>query len=210
MERVHDPLVAFQGNLTPLLLGILVSVSAVLSVVGCSSGAPATEPPQAVAPPPEPLTSVPATEPPTIVKPAEGQLSFSATPEMEELEDVNWVSPGKVSVENLYPGATAEYPITVHNGGDETAEFAIVVRQPDQATEDYEPLPEEYLSWVVIEQPDLVLEPKETADVLVTITMPETATYADRRAEFWISVIDQSQGSMVRTELAVRWLITTR
>lgn len=30
--------------------------------------------------------------------------------------DRTWISPGKVSIANFYPGGQAEYPITVHNG----------------------------------------------------------------------------------------------
>jgi len=32
-------------------------------------------------------------------------------------DNMNWISPGKITVSNFYPGARAEYPITVHNGG---------------------------------------------------------------------------------------------
>jgi hypothetical protein len=145
-----------------------------------------------------------------VVEPSPGKVAFSATPEIKELEDSNWISPGKIEVGNLYPGATAEYPITVHNGGDVTTEFSISVRTPDNTTEGYEPFPQMYFDWIVIEKPQLELEAKQTADVLIVVNMPEDADYSGKQVEFWIGVIDQGQSGMVRTELACRWLISTK
>ena len=119
-----------------------------------------------------------------MVEPTPGHLTFTAAPNVEELEEINWISPSKVNIDNLYPGATAEYPITMHNGSEGMVEFAITTRQPDRVTEGYEPLPEEYLSWVNIEQPNPVLESKQTADVLIKVVMPKDASYAGKRAEF--------------------------
>jgi hypothetical protein len=139
-----------------------------------------------------------------------GKVSFSAVPEIKEMEDSNWISPGKVEVGNLYPGATAEYPLTVHNGGDATTEFSITVRTPDNTSEGYETFPEIYFDWVTVTTPELELEAKQTADVLIIIDMPDDADYPGKNVEFWISVIDLGQSGMVRTELVCRWLVSTQ
>jgi hypothetical protein len=61
----------------------------------------------------------------------------SPPPEVEapepppELYDKIWISPGKVEVGNFYPGARAEYMLTIHNGKDEPAKFSVTYRQPD-------------------------------------------------------------------------------
>jgi hypothetical protein len=51
-----------------------------------------------------------------------GHSSSSATVEPleppPELYDKIWISPGKVEVGNFFPGARAEYPLTIHNGND--------------------------------------------------------------------------------------------
>ena len=229
MKRGHILSTAFRCNIRTILLVALLLVTLALLFAGCKSETPTSQPPPSeptqpapatepsVVPPQQPVTpstepppTVPATETPVVVQPSEGELTFTATPEIEELKDVNWISPGKVSIGNLYPGATAEYPITVHNGYDDKVEFAITARQPDQVLEGYEALPLEYLSWVTISQPKLILGSKQTADVLIIVTMPEDALYAGKKAEFWISVVDKSQEGMVLTELAARWLISTK
>ena len=195
-----------------LLLSFVIS----LSSSGCKAGTSKENLSEETTPAVATITSTspaqvetgPIEEP--LVEPSPGKLSFSATPDIEDLEDSNWISPGKVEVGNLYPGATAEYPLTVHNGGEVATEFSLCVRQPDNTTVGYDPFPKIYFDWVVIDKPLLDLDAKQTADVLIIIKMPEDADYSGKQVEFWISVIDQGQSGMVRTELACRWLVSTK
>ena len=124
-------------------------------------------------------------------------------------DDMNWISPGKVNVTNFYPGARAEYPVTVHNGNDTACSFAVGYRYPDHAGDDWM-LPDiDVQDWVIVADATPLLAPKETRDILVTLKMPEDADIFAPQWEFWISVMDMSQG-MVKTELCVRWLVTMR
>jgi hypothetical protein len=62
-----------------------------------------------------------------------GQPSSTVVQPLEpppELYDKTWISPGKVEVGNFFPGARAEYPITIHNGNDEPAEFSVTFQVP--------------------------------------------------------------------------------
>jgi len=138
-----------------------------------------------------------------------GQPSSTVVQPLEpppELYDKIWISPGKVEVGNFYPGARAEYPVTIHNGNDEPAEFSITYRVADNTAEGYDQAPAAAQAWVIIEDPAPVLEAFETREVLIAVVMPEDAE-APPKWEFWIAVNDVTQTGMVQTELACRWLV---
>ena len=137
-----------------------------------------------------------------------GQTSTTIEPlePPPELYEKIWISPGKVEVGNFFPGARAEYPITIHNGNDEPTEFSIAFQVPGSTAEGYEPAPSAVEGWMIIEDPSPVLEAKETREVLIAVVMPEDAE-APAKWEFWIAVKDITQTGMVQTELACRWLV---
>lgn len=124
-----------------------------------------------------------------------------------------WISPGKVTVSNFYPGAQAEYAVTIHNGNDYSAAFSVTYRVPDHVDGGYNFPPAECADWVIIADGAPLLQPYDesgsTQDITVTLAMPKGAEAPDKW-EFWISVIDASQMGMVRTEMCVRWLIIMR
>lgn len=193
------------GRMKKLMLSIVLVVG--LLLVGCAApvAAPPPEMPQVAEPTPEPEITL---EPERVsVSVMEGVMEgvLEGAP-----EDATWIAPGKVFVGNLYPGAQAEYPITIHNGNDEPTTFAISARIPDHVDEGYVKFPASYCAWVTITASSPVLAPKETRDILVIVRMPETAYPSGEKLEVWISVIDASQTGFVRTELCSRWLITTQ
>jgi hypothetical protein len=189
-----------------LLAGLLVV--AVMLLVGCVQ--PITQPytppstPQDNNTPPAPLVTPPVT--PTTPETPEVVLPGANVPP----ENMTWISPGKVMVGNFYPGARAEYPLTVHNGNDTTASFSIYYRYPDHVGAGYEMPPTEAQDWVIVADPTPVLMPRETRDILITLDMPENASISTPKWEFWIGVKDTTQTGMVHTELATRWLISMR
>ena len=126
-----------------------------------------------------------------------------------ELYDEVWISPGKVEVGNFYPGARAEYPLTIHNGNDQPTEFSITYRVASSTDEGFVVAPDEAQDWVIIADPTPVLAAKETREVLIALEMPEGAT-APEKWEFRVVVKDASQTGMVQTELACRWLVTMK
>jgi hypothetical protein len=140
----------------------------------------------------------------------------AASPEVETLEpppelyDKVWISPGKVMVGHFYPGARAEWPVTIHNGNDQPTEFSITYKVPSSVEEGYVVAPEEAEDWVIIADSTPVLEAKETREVLIALVMPEDAEAPAKKWEFRVSVRDVSQTGMVQTELACRWLVTMK
>ena len=118
------------------------------------------------------------------------------------------IDPGKVFVDNLFPGAEADYKITVYNQNDYETTFAVKVREPDYTETDYEPLP--YPDWVTV-TPDLVtIGAMEQSEVLVVVRMPEDAVYSGKKAETWISFMEQETEGMIKIDIASRLLISTR
>lgn len=134
----------------------------------------------------------------------------ASTSTSEPSEDITWISPGKVMVANFYPGARAEYPLTIRNGNNSTSTFEVKYRYPNNVEEEYAFPLEEAQDWVIIADPTPVLMPKETRDILIAIEMPEGAVNPASKWEFWVSVIDTTQTGTVRTELCSRWLVTMR
>ena len=126
-----------------------------------------------------------------------------------DLYDKVWLSPGKINVGHFYPGARAEYPLSIHNGNDQQTEFSITYKEASNTSEGYVAAPEEAQDWVIIADPTPVLAAKETKDVLIALEMPKGAKAPDKW-EFWVVVKDNSQTGMVQTELACRWLITMK
>ena len=136
-----------------------------------------------------------------------GSASHSTPTLQEPPRNVNWINPGKIIVDNFYAGATAEYNISVHNGNNYPAQFIIKYRYPDHVGEGYDFPPENMSDWVTVIGNDVEFKAYETKDIIISITIPENVVLEDKW-EFWVSVIDDSQSGMVKTELCTRWLIT--
>jgi len=122
----------------------------------------------------------------------------------------NWISPGKVEVGNYFPGARAEWPITIHNGNNEQAEFSLVYKYPNRVLDGYSFPEYGAVDWVSFDDSLPLLAPRETKDVLVILEMPKDADFEEGKWEFWISVKDMSQGSFVQTEMVSKWRVDMR
>lgn len=137
-------------------------------------------------------------------------LSGIAVMGEEPAVDSTWISPGKVVISNFYPGARAEYPISVHNGKDTEATFSVTYRIPNREKDGYIRATHEQESWVIIADMTPVIAPQSTEEILIILDMPSDAVAPGSRWEFWISVVDATQGGMVVTELCSRWLVNMR
>jgi len=121
------------------------------------------------------------------------------------------IEPGKVFIDNLYPGAEADVPITIYNQNDYTTTFLVRARQPDYTETGYEPFP--HLDWISIEPEQVTIAANENSEIVVVIIMPEDTQYSGKKAEVWISFKEQKgpgSGEMIQIEIASRLLISTR
>lgn len=214
--------------------------------------------------------------------------AINTEPESEyEIRLINqtWVSPAEVKIGNLYPGATAEWNLRIHNGNDASIEEEMysMITDPEEtvvdlniksplANEDinkvviisdnkkdnlviisynsndrslkisgfqpqakriltvkykswtgffveylvsdekrpgYALAPIEAKDWVIIEDSTPVLAPKETKEVLISISIPNDAVVKDNKWEFW-TVAGERSGGTVQIQMATRWLVEMR
>lgn len=120
------------------------------------------------------------------------------------------INPGKVYIDNLYPGAQAEFPITVYNQNDYETTFVVRAREPDYTAEDegYGVFP--YLEWITVTPGRVIIGASDTGDVLITVAMPEDADYSGKKSEVWISFMEEGTEGMIKIEIASRIFISTR
>lgn len=118
------------------------------------------------------------------------------------------IEPAKVFIDNLYPGAEADIPITVYNQSDYQTTVRVKARLPDYTAEGYEAFP--YLDWITITPDQVTIAAKGKAEVLIVIIMPQEAKYSGKKAEVWISFMEQETPGMVKIELCSRLLTSTR
>lgn len=174
-------------------LGLVILVIGVLLLAGCSKEAQET------------IIPFEETEPSEVAI-----LSPDVVLPTEPPSDVNWITPGKVEIGNFYSGARAECILSVHNGNDFPATFAVDFRHPDSVEEGWEKPTGEAQDWVIIADATPVIAPFETAEILIVLDMPKEAVSPAPQWEFWISVKDTSQTGVVTVELCSRWLVTMK
>jgi len=138
-----------------------------------------------------------------------GNENSNNTTSIEPSSNNNWVSPGKIFVENYVPGKGVMLEVQIHNGNPTPTEFSVGYRYPDQVAEGYSK-PTGVSDWVQIGERFPVIEAHGTYTVPVWLHMPSTAKPPGNKWEFWIGVIDKSQTDTVITELAVRILVTMK
>ncbi len=118
------------------------------------------------------------------------------------------INPGKVYIENLYPGAEADVPITIYNQSDSETTFEIRARKPDYTAEGYEAFP--HLDWITITPDQVTIKSRGQSQVMVIIIMPKDADYSGKKAETWISFKEKDAPGMIQIEIASRLFISTR
>lgn len=121
------------------------------------------------------------------------------------------IDPGKVYIDNLYPGAEADVPITIYNQNDYATTFLVRTSQPDYTETGYEPFP--HLDWVSIRPEQVTIDAHKNSEIMVVIIMPEDARYSGKKAEVWVRFKEQEKpdsGEMIQVEIATRLLISTR
>ena len=120
------------------------------------------------------------------------------------------IQPGKVYIDNLYPGAQAEFLITIYNQNDYESTFVVRARTPDYTAEDegYGIFP--HLEWITVTPERVIISAGDTGEVVITVDMPEDADYGGRKSEVWISFNEEGAPGMVQIELASRLFISTR
>lgn len=111
--------------------------------------------------------------------------------------------------DGVYPGWAGTIHLTLVNGLDRDRMFVIYAVSSAKTKEGYEPLPEEYLYWITVEEPEVAISKGQNRQVNITLEIPSDADYAGKHAEVRIRVDDITQTGLVQIALESKWYIIT-
>jgi hypothetical protein len=118
------------------------------------------------------------------------------------------VVPAEVHIDNLPPGQTIAFDLTVNNRNEITCVFTFAACEPpEEETRDRRAgLPDD--SWVSFSPPEIAVAPGTQANVTVTIAIPLEQKWAGRDWETWLAVAPKSS-DLLAAQLYVRLLVST-
>jgi hypothetical protein len=124
-------------------------------------------------------------------------------------QDINFgVSPAEVRIDDLPPGETAEFELTIHNKDDVPHVFTFATFQPseEERREGRSEFPND--SWISFSFPEIEVLANSEANVTVTVDIPREQKWAGRDWETWLGVTAESS-DLLGVKLYVRCLVST-
>jgi hypothetical protein len=124
-------------------------------------------------------------------------------------ENVNFsVIPAEVHIDNLLPGETTEFKLTVSNKDKVTRVFTLTTFQPpeEERRKGRTEFPDD--SWISFSPPDITLGPSSQGNVTVMVAIPQGQKWAGRDWEIWLGVTPESS-DLLAAKLYVRLLVST-
>jgi hypothetical protein len=116
----------------------------------------------------------------------------------------SYISPAKLEINNAFRGANPEFVLKVKNGTNNAITYSISVRDPDILEEGYSIIP---LSWIILEDKEIVVLARETKEVPIVINIPKHLP--SKKLMFWVSVKGKSSG-MMKMELCSKVMVNIR
>lgn len=118
------------------------------------------------------------------------------------------VYPAEARVDNLPPGGTAAFNLTITNKDAVDHVFVFSTFQPrrSERREGRAPFPDD--SWITFSPPQIIVGPGAQANVTVTVAIPPDNRWAGRAWETWLGVTAESS-NLLGLQLYVRLLVST-
>jgi hypothetical protein len=118
------------------------------------------------------------------------------------------VSPAEVHIDNLLPGESAEFELTIHNKDEIAHNFTITTFPPpeEERREGRAQFPDP--SWISFSPPRIEIVGTSPANVTVTVAIPQEQKWAGRDWEIWLGVTPESS-DVLAAKLYVRLLVST-
>ena len=118
------------------------------------------------------------------------------------------VSPTEVTIENLAPGQTAEFELSLRNKDDLPLTLAVTTFRPpcDRRRQGRGEFPD--TGWISISDREIELPAGSESTLTVAIAIPAQQQWAGHDWEIWITVTTQSD-DLLAVELYVRLLVST-
>ena len=124
-------------------------------------------------------------------------------------QDVNFsVSPAEVHIDDLPPGETAEFELTIHNKEELAHNFTFTTFQPpeEERREGRAEFPDD--SWISFSSPKIEVAANSEANATVTVAIPREQKWAGEDWEIWLGVAAESS-DLLAIRLYVRLLVST-
>ena len=118
------------------------------------------------------------------------------------------VSPAEVHIDDLPPGETAEFELTIHNKEELAHNFTFATFQPpeEERREGRTEFPDD--SWISFSSPEIEVLANSEANVTVSVAIPREQEWAGEDWETWLGVAAESS-DLLAVKLYVRLLVST-
>lgn len=118
------------------------------------------------------------------------------------------VSPAEVHIDNLLPGESAEFELTIHNKDEIAHNFTVTTFPPpeEERREGRAQFPDD--SWISFSCPRIEIAGTSQANATVTVAIPQEQKWAGRDWEMWLGVTPESS-DLLGVKLYVRLLVST-
>lgn len=124
-------------------------------------------------------------------------------------QDINFgVSPAEVRIDDLLPGQSVQFQLTVSNNDEVSRVFTLAVSEPpeERTREGRTGLPDH--SWISFCPSEITVAVGGQANVTVTVAIPPEPKWAGGDWETWLGVAAES-ADLLGVELYVRLLVST-
>jgi hypothetical protein len=118
------------------------------------------------------------------------------------------VSPAEVHIDDLSPGETSEFALTIHNKEELAHNFTFSTFQPpeEERREGRAEFPDD--SWISFSSPAIEVDANSEVTVTVTVAIPREPEWAGKEWEIWLGVIAESR-DLLAVQLYTRLLVST-
>jgi hypothetical protein len=118
------------------------------------------------------------------------------------------ISPAEVHINDLPPGETTEFELTIHNKEELAHNFTLTTFQPpeEEIREGRAEFPDD--SWISFSSPEIEVAANSADNVTVTIAIPREQKWAGGEWETWLGVTAESR-DLLAVRLYTRLLVST-
>jgi hypothetical protein len=118
------------------------------------------------------------------------------------------ISPAEVHINDLPPGETTEFELTIHNKEELAHNFTLTTFQPpeEEIREGRAEFPDD--SWISFSSPEIEVAANSADNVTVTIAIPREQKWTGGEWETWLGVTAESR-DLLAVRLYTRLLVST-
>jgi len=128
--------------------------------------------------------------------------------EADKLESGYGLVSNDVLIRLPKPNYTVKMPVIVVNGGDQDRQFRAIFSIPSSVNEGYTALPDEYLTWITVYQPESITVANSICLIPVSITTPKK--YAPGNYQVSVMATDASQGTFIQLAYQMPWYLEVK